>query len=232
MKMKLYFLGVFTLVTLAISAPRTWTFKSGKTVEGEYFSSGTSTVVIKKNGTNYFLNISDLSTNDQAYVAKMQFTQRQARLDAETNQMAQAGMIEFTPQLIENFPEKVNGRHGWMDAEYHYLQNAYVPNQDLQLGFEVRANGEDFSKCIVPKLLYGSNYPSDLSDTQPNPLEAVVTNLKEGDKVRLIGECRPQDPMADNPDYLFIVQKVEVIETAAEKAAREEAADNQSDLSQ
>jgi hypothetical protein len=226
MKTQICLLGIFALVTLAVAAPRTWTFQTGVKVEGDYVSSGTTTVVINRSGTNFFLKISDLSTNDQAYIGQMQFAQRRTRLDAETNQMAAAGMIEFTPEMIENFPEKVNGRSGWMDAEYHYLENAYVPNQDLQLGFEVRANGEDFSKCIVEKLLYGSNYPSDLTDTRTNPLVAVVTNLKHGDEVRLIGECRPDNRFADNPDYLFFVQKVEVIETTAETKFIEDATAN------
>jgi len=48
----------------------------------------------------------------------MQFTQRQARLDVETNQMVQAGMIELTRNLIQNYPENVNNKSGWMDAEF------------------------------------------------------------------------------------------------------------------
>jgi hypothetical protein len=83
MKTKICLLGIFALVTLAVAAPRTWTFQAGVKVEGDYVSSGTTTVVINRGGTNFFLKISDLSTNDQAYVAQMQLAQRQARLDAE-----------------------------------------------------------------------------------------------------------------------------------------------------
>jgi hypothetical protein len=53
MKIKFYFIGMFALVTLALAAPRTWTFQTGVKVEGNYVSSGTTTVVVNKSGTYY-----------------------------------------------------------------------------------------------------------------------------------------------------------------------------------
>ena len=65
---------------------RTWTLQSGATVAGDYISSDTTMVVIRRDGTNYFLKIPELSTNDQAYAARMQSAQREARLDAAAEQ--------------------------------------------------------------------------------------------------------------------------------------------------
>ena len=87
MKTKLCLLGIFALVPLAIAAPHTWILSTGKTVVGDYVSSGTTTLVVKTGGTNCFLAISNLSTNDLAYVAKIKADQKQARLDAEVKQM-------------------------------------------------------------------------------------------------------------------------------------------------
>jgi hypothetical protein len=69
-------------------------------VTGDYVSSGTTTLVVKTDGTNCFLNISDLSTNELPYLAQVQLAQRQARLNAEVKQMQQAGMIEFTKEIL------------------------------------------------------------------------------------------------------------------------------------
>jgi hypothetical protein len=71
MKTKICLLGFFALVTLAIAAPHTWILTTGKTVTGDYFSSGITTVVVKVGGTNCFIKLSDLSADDQTYVAAM-----------------------------------------------------------------------------------------------------------------------------------------------------------------
>jgi hypothetical protein len=71
MKTKICLLGFFALVSLAIAAPHTWILTTGKTVTGDYFSSGITTVVVKIGGTNCFIKLSDLSTDDQTYVAAM-----------------------------------------------------------------------------------------------------------------------------------------------------------------
>jgi hypothetical protein len=71
MKTKICLLGFFALVTLAVAAPHTWILTTGKTVTGDYFSSGITTVVVKVGGTNCFIKLSDLSADDQTYVAAM-----------------------------------------------------------------------------------------------------------------------------------------------------------------
>jgi hypothetical protein len=128
MKTKICLLGIFALVPLAIAAPHTWTFQNGGTFEGDYYSSGTTAVVVRKDGTNHVFQIADLSTNDLAYVAKIKADQKQARLDAEVKQMRAAGWLEFTSNLIMNFPEKVRDqipgdgtiihKYDWLDATF------------------------------------------------------------------------------------------------------------------
>ncbi|HEY5232967.1 MAG TPA: tetratricopeptide repeat protein [Verrucomicrobiae bacterium] len=81
MKTKICLLGIFAFVTLAIAAPRTWVLKTGETITGDYVSSGTTALVVKTGGTNRFLNISSLSTNDQTYAAEMQARAAKDRLD-------------------------------------------------------------------------------------------------------------------------------------------------------
>jgi hypothetical protein len=90
------------------------------------------------------------------------------------------------------------------------------------LGFSVfDKTGDTFLKCIVQKYINGN--PNNV----PNPLVSEISNLKCGDKIRLIGR-RSYLSLSDsfNNEWIFSIDKVEMIETAAEKKAREQAADN------
>jgi len=226
MKTKICLLGFIALVTLAIAAPHTWTLKNGSSVDGDYFSSGMTTVVLKRSGTNYFLNIPELSTNELPYLVQMQFAQRQAQLDAEVKQMRLAGMIEFTTQMIDNFPEKVDDHNGWMDVKFVKLYEDYVYPR-MELGFWVEdKNGDSFFKCYAEKVFLPDHIssPDDISNSPPNPLIPVITNLKKGDKVRLLGKVVNGSFYSQH--RLFHVEKVEMIESAAEKNAREDATAN------
>ena len=221
MKTKIYLLGIFAFVTLAIAAPRIWVLKTGETVTGDYVSSGTTTLIVKTGSTNCFLNISDLSTNDLTYVAEIQMKQRQARLDAEANQMTAAGMVEATVNLIRDFPEKISGvandRRCWMDAKFIKVDSSYVANPDFYLGFQVEdKNGDEFYYCRVEKEFLGKKFMNgtDYSDKGTNPLVDVVMSLKRGDKVRLIGKVIP---VSDAASGLFEIEKIEMIESAVEK---------------
>jgi hypothetical protein len=229
MKTKICLLGFFALVTLAIAAPHTWTFQKGGTFEGDYYSSGTTAVVVRKNGTNYIFKFADLSTNDLAYVAKMQAAQKQARLDAEVKQMQQAGMVEFTADLIDNFPEKVRSKTGWMDANFYGFDKYAGRSSEIDLGFDVEDSlGKSYRHCVACKTLHGPNWPYDQGQNdRPNPLLNVISNLKQGDKVRLHGSVNDRGPLSDDYTQLFFyVDRVEIIETAAEKKAKEQAAQN------
>lgn len=133
--------------------------------------------------------------------------------------MQNVGLIELTEKLIENFPEKVNQRRGWMDCEFGELNNIYVgDDSDLMLGFQVTDKNNDyFFKCVMQKNLLGPNFMSgDNSDQRHNPLVEYVTGLKRHDKIRLVGTVTA--PLGS--DYRrFEIEKVEMIESAADAAA-------------
>lgn len=233
MKTKFCLLGIFALVTLAKAAPHTWTFQKGGTFEGDYYSSGTTAVVVRKDGTNHIFQIADLSTNDLSYVAKIKADQKQARLDAEVKQMLQAGWIEVTAKTFDNFPEKLrNYQKGWMDVTFQDFSR--VEFADMQLAFLVKdSNGDFINKCTLFKQL---NRPEQDTQPIPNPAVAVAMALKKGDKIRLIGHSYPDDSQETEitkqaginyyTHFGFLVEQIEIIETAAEKEAREEAAKN------
>jgi hypothetical protein len=229
MKTKICPLGIFALVTLVMAAPHAWTFTTGKTFEGDYYSSGTTAVVIRNNGTNYIFKMAYLSTNDLTYVAKIQADQKQAKLDAEVRQMQQAGKIELTANLIDNFPEKVRSKTGWMDANFYDFDKYAGRSSEIDLGFDVEDSlGKSYRHCVVCKTLHGPNWPYDQGQNdRPNPLVNVISNLKQGDKVRLYGSVNDRGPLSDDYTQLFFyIDRVEIIETAAEKKAREDAAAN------
>jgi hypothetical protein len=211
MKTKFVFAGILGMAFLAIAAPHTWTFQKGGTFEGDYFSSGTEKVVIRKDGTNNIFKIADLSTNDEAYIAKIKADQKQARLDAEAKQMASDGMIELTRNLIQNYPEKLDRKSGWMDAEFLEVGGDSKYNDALvtdMLGFEVRDKEQNiYSRCVVTKGL----------STQ---IDKTVLQLQRGEKLRLIGHVViPQGELAGG---WFMVSRIEMIESAAEKKAKEQ----------
>ena len=158
MKTKLCLLGIFALVPLAIAAPHTWILSTGKTVVGDYVSSGTTTLVVKTGGTNCFLAISNLSTNDLAYVAQnTKPNQKQARLDAEDKTDAvnpwtvlrkqRRYSIIFQKKLI--IISRVDGRR--LPKPRQHLANVESQSGPAW-AFGIRdKNGDSFSRCIVHK---------------------------------------------------------------------------------
>jgi hypothetical protein len=228
MKTKIVFTRMLGLALLAMAAPHVWTFKQGGTIAGDYYTSGTAAVVIRRDGTNCILPIANLSSNDLAYVAKIKADQKQARLDAEVKQMRQAGMIELTAKLIQNFPEKVLPyQKGWMDVTFNSLSQVGVDIPEMQVGLcVIDRNGDSFWGATIFKQL---NEPDPNTKPVLNPLASWVLNLKDGDTIRLIGHCYPKfsdniHELAGTPDKAgFLVERIEIIETAAEKKAREQA---------
>jgi hypothetical protein len=249
MKTKICLLGFFALVTLAIAAPHTWTFQKGGTFEGDYYSSGTTAVIVRKDGTNHIFQIADLSTNDLAYVTKIKADQKLARLDAEVKQMQQAGWVELSTDLIKNFPEKLRDqipgdgtiihKYGWMDAAYRGM-NELTRDHDSSLSFGViDSKGDYFDYCFVAKKLFPKKsftsaeiLAGALDNYTQNPLANVAFNLKRGDNIRLIGYCDDSLPFAESPNgerashASFFIERIEIIETAAEIKAKDEAAKN------
>jgi len=223
MKTKICLLGIFIFVTLASLAQtnfiHTWTLKTGAKFSGDYFTSGTEVVVIKDSGTNCLLKISELSTNDWLYFYECKTNQRQMQLDAEAKQMVAAGLVEATANLIRDFPEKVSGAGGWMDAKFIKVDSSFLGHPDACLGFlVVDKNGDEFYDCGVTKELtpengrfYNDN--GELVALKSNPLVGTVMSLNRGDKIRLIGKKGP------NLNSMFEIEKIEMIESAADAAA-------------
>ena len=213
---------LFLLAVMSASAQtnavHTWTMKSGVTFTGDYFTSGAQAVAIKVHGTNCLLKIADLTTNDWLYFQDCKFAQRQRQLNAEAGQMQSAGLIEFTGKYIDNFPEKTYERNGWLDATFEGLDPDYVYAQ-MELGFDVEdKNGDFINKCYVEKVFPPTQVmsPDEIQNLPPSPLLPEVLNLKKGDKVRLIGKVVEGSFYSQH--VLFHVQKVEMIQTAAETA--------------
>lgn len=224
-------------VSAQTNSVHNWTLKFGAVFPGDYFSSGTTMVVIKSHGTNCFLKISELSTNDWLYFYQCKMNQRQMQLDAEAAQMHAAGWIEFTSDLIEDFPEKVRTirdqirpdgtvdgtvipRNGWMDATFDDF-NTFAAHPDYCLSFGVRDSPRKyFLYCLVVKRKDAS------FEAAPNPLVNVASTLKSGDRIRLYGHCDDdlglsEDMLHDKKDShcSFYVDRIEMIESAADAAA-------------
>lgn len=216
--MKTMFVLLLIIAALTVSAQtnsvHNWTLKSGAVFTGDYFTSGAQMVVIKSHGTNCLLKISELSTNDWLYFYQCKMNQRQMQLDAEAKRMIAAGMVEATATLIRDFPEKVSGAGGWMDAKFIKVDASFLAHPDACLGFlVVDKNGDNFYNCAVEKELWGSNfYNGDFNDKKPNPLVGTVMNLNRGDKIRLIGKKA-------HVESSFVIEKIEMIESAADAAA-------------
>ena len=165
--------------------------------------------------------------------AQTNSAQRQRQLEAEVAQMRAAGWMELTSDLIENFPEKVRDqipgdgtiihKYGWMDATFGSF-NTYKDSPDF-LGFGViDSHGNDFIYCVVAKKLYSREtftaadiLAGALDNYTPNPLVNVAFNLKRGDKVRLIGHC--DDSGERDSHAWFYIDRIEMIESAADAAA-------------
>jgi hypothetical protein len=145
--------------------------------------------------------------------------QRQMQLDAEAKQMIAAGMVEATTKLIRDFPEKFSGYGGWIDAKFIKVDSSYLGHPNACLGFQVEdKNGDEFYYCGVTKELtpengrfYNDN--GELVALKSNPLVGVVMSLNRGDKIRLIGKNGPY------LDSMFSIEKIEMIESAADAAA-------------
>ena len=99
--MKLIFaLCLFAITATAqTNAPRTWTLKTGAVYTGEYFTSGAQFVVLKSNGTNCLLKISDLTTDDLIYVKDCKLAALERQIQT-TTVAATAGQAGQTVRLL------------------------------------------------------------------------------------------------------------------------------------
>ena len=217
MKTKLALFLVFAALTVSAqtNSVHNWTLKSGAVFSGDYFSSGTQMVVIKSSGTNCILKISELSTSDWLYFQDCKAAQRQMQLNAEAKQLAAQGYMEANAQLLENFPEKVNFKKVWMDCEFWRFSPYSAMGEtapDVILVLQVEDKDKNlYEYCEIFKDLSDDNF----STSRPNPVAQALSNLKSGDKIRLIGIGHN----TGSGYHKFEIQNFEMIESAADAAA-------------
>ena len=198
---------IFTGFTLVSRAdPHNWNLKGGKTIYGDYVSSGPTNLVLAQGGTNVFVAISNLATNEFPFFLKCQIAQRQAHLDAQTNQMIKAGRIEFSSDLLEKSPEKVVNKSGWMDGEYDGLKDDMVESKRDELGIFLHDKNDDMVANVVA-------FKTNLNGV-PMPVIADLRKLKRGDKFRMFGTAASAG-LKDNQIRLYI-DRIEIIETKSE----------------
>ena len=146
------------------------------------------------------------------------------RLDKEAKRLAQAGAIELTTKLFDNFPEKPEGQPCWLDGKFIGLNELWI-NPRLELGFSVEGNNSDLlTKCFVEKEVHGSGSFWGKKNTEANPLVAVISKLQRGDRVRFVGKVGALS--SSSRWRLFRVENVEMIETAAKKQAGDDATES------
>ncbi len=215
--------------------PRVWTFKQGNKLEAWLVNfQGGEQVLLKRASDfkTYAVNISFLSADDQTYLGKIREMTRKTQLSAEAKNLEQQGKAELTVDLMRNHPKNLNEfKDCWMDAEFDKIDGgnllSLTRSQESQdkwlssiagehfkttdwrddcLGFSVvDKNGESYGYCWVPK---------------KRPAGLAVAKLKQGDKVRLIGNVSDMEVFgADKYQLWFYIQSVRLIAPAIRNAA-------------
>lgn len=182
-----------------------WTFQKGGKIQGQFGGfvyQKPNQILIKKSGTNYSVNVSDLSTNDQQFIDSLREKYKTAASENEARELSNLGLMEFTTKLFQNFPERINQKRGWMDATFYKLDPTAANIPHIQLGFLVDdKEGELFFHAMVDKYLN-----QNMSDK--NPLAELVSDLRHGDKIRLIGKAVYH---YDAQTASFYVQEVHIL---------------------
>jgi hypothetical protein len=155
----------------AAAEVRTWTDTTGRTIQAELVSTiGESQVVIERHPdkTRFTLALERLSAADREFVRRYR----------ETKPLRDAGYLELSTKLIENFPEKVDQKVGWMDCEFLGLSadelKSFLPNSVyISIGFHARDNnGDMFIWFIADKKLFTEK----------------LMSLKSGQRIRVVGK--------------------------------------------
>jgi hypothetical protein len=187
-----------------LNESRIWTFKKGGKFDGCVLNfRGTNEVLMvsASDHRQYALSISLLVDTDQQTLGKLKAS-LEARKNAET--LESQGYIELTSKLIKNFPEKVDQKQGWMDAEFGKVSNDYLGiwlpqyEQEINLGFViVDQNSDIFDFCFTKKY---------------TPEADLLMGLKRGAKIRLKGKIAH---MGTERSW-FLVDSVELLEKPKE----------------
>lgn len=189
--------------------PHLW-HQKGNAIAGDYVSAGTSSLVIKQNGTNRFLALASLDADDQKYLRGIKRADKRKTLAAEAAMLPSQGYVEVTSQLLENFPEKVNYQKVWMDCQFWKFSPYSAIGEtapDVILVLNVLDKNRDvYDHCEIFKNMSSDNYVT----SQPNPVAGALASLKPDDRIRLFG-------IGHNPGTgfnQFEIQSFEIIQTA------------------
>jgi hypothetical protein len=220
MKLQFTILGLCALGLYATAGSHTWILKNGDKIEGEYVGTTSKKVFIMNNGATTTVKISDLSTNDLAYIVETQLARRQARLDREAKRLTQSGAHELTRKLFDSLTDKAEGQPCWLDGKFAGLHQLWI-NSPGEIGFSMEDKNADLlTNCIVARDVEvgGSSWAGKKSEARPST--AGISDLQRGDRVRLVGKIVMSK--ARSPQRFFRVDRVEVIERAAKQAPGDE----------
>ncbi|HEX4644717.1 MAG TPA: hypothetical protein VH598_03840 [Verrucomicrobiae bacterium] len=160
---------------------RVWVFQKGGRFAGRFQQfKGTNQVVLlwANDRKPYSVNISDLSEGDQNFLKTF-------RAQPEPEKPEKPELVELTAKLIENFPERVFGKPGRMEAVFWELDNQVFETgmDDIHhllydgdsLAFAVRDHDErPFLYCLAAG--------AELAQT--------VARLKRGDHLVITGKVQ------------------------------------------
>lgn len=148
--------------------PRTWAFKKGASFEAEFsgFAPPNQVVIIKSQDRKaYRVSIADLSEADQEFLKPLLVIE----------QLKARGLIEFTKELIRNFPEKVDQKSGWIDLKFEQISSESLKrwgedtlvNSISFWGYD--KNGAAFNNFVGNKAMFSK----------------TLLELKRGDRIRV-----------------------------------------------
>jgi hypothetical protein len=149
MKTKICLLGFFALVSLAIAAPHTWIFTTGKTVTGDYFSSGITTLVLKTGGTNCFIKLSDLSADDQTYVAAMKASVANGRTVKPIDGLAGIKLGQPLPPDCTNSQSFSSGPDEWGFQTIYRIVPPQTNSEFKSDGYQVTLTPTNRLVCAI-----------------------------------------------------------------------------------
>jgi len=201
-------------------------FRKGGRIDGDFIrSDGTNAFLKLTDGSDGSVPLASLSEADRAYVEKVkgvpveeaklareaQERQTKNRVQAEAKaketarkQEDAAGKegMELNAKLIDNFPEKVAEKRGWIDAEFDRFDQRIIPEKlrdgdDLYLGFVV-SDGTGWLDCSVKK----------------GKQDALIMGLHKGTKIRLTGLVRAavtKEGRESLPNPILKVEQIRLI---------------------
>lgn len=149
---------------------REWRLKAGGKIHGELIGMAPGgQVVLKKteDGRAYRIPMSYLIKEDQDLLKPF----------AEIERLKGKGLIEFSSKEMNSFPEKFDGKLGWIDGEFQkvdseWLEIERIGSRQFLIGFEIYRKDDSpahFHRFVADKKVFGE----------------LLLKLKPGDPLRV-----------------------------------------------